>query len=74
MVRERVNLVKEYFPSLILGNPPLKKGPLEGVTIGLKSMMDEYFKEMDWNRKNGKPSKKKLKELGLEYIANDLYS
>jgi len=73
-IREGVNLVKEYFPSLALGNPPLKKGPLKGVTIDLKSMMDEYFKEMDWDRESGKPSKKKLKELGLGYIVNDLYS
>ncbi len=73
-IRERVNLVEEYFPSLILGNPPLEKGPLEGVTIGLQSMMDEYFKEMNWDRESGKPSKKKLKELGLGYIADDLYS
>ena len=73
-VREEVNLVKEYFPSLVLGNPSLEKGPLKGVTVDLELMMDEYFKEMDWDRENGKPSKKKLKELGLEYIANDLYS
>lgn len=73
-VREETNLVKEYFPSLVLGNPSLEKGPLEGVTIDLELMMDEYFKEMDWDRENGKPSKKKLKELRLEYIANDLYS
>jgi aldehyde:ferredoxin oxidoreductase len=36
-------------------------------------MMDEYFKEMDWDRESGKPSKKKLQELGLEDIATDLY-
>ena len=47
---------------------------MKEVTIDLELMMNEYFKEMDWNRENGKPSKKKLKELGLEYIANDLYS
>ena len=72
-IRERVNLVEEYFPSLILGNPPLEKGPLKGVTVDLELMMDEYFREMDWDRKSGRPSKEKLTELGLEYVANDLY-
>ena len=73
-LREEINLVEESFPSLLLGNPPLEKGPLKGVTINLRLMMDEYFKEMDWDRESGKPSKKKLKELGLEHVANDLYS
>jgi len=73
-VREGINLVKERFPSLALGNPPLQKGPVKGATVDLKLMLDEYFKEMDWDRKKGKPSKKKLRELGLEYIAKDLYS
>jgi len=73
-IREEINLVKECFPSLVLGNPPLESGPLKGVGIRLELMMDEYFKEMDWDRESGKPSKKKLRELGLEHIANDLYS
>lgn len=72
-IRDGVNFIKEYFPSLALGNPPLESGPLKGVRIDLELMMDEYFKEMDWDRESGKPSRKKLQELGLEDIATDLY-
>ena len=71
--REGVNLVSEYFPSLALGKPPLDKGPLKDVAVDLDSMMDEYFKEMDWDRQSGKPSRKKLNELGLDDQANDLH-
>lgn len=73
-IRERVNLVKEYFPSLVLWNPLLGKGLLKEVATDLELMMDEYFKEMDWDRESRKQSKKKLTELGLGYIAHDVYS
>ncbi len=73
-VREGVNLIEEHFPSLTLGKPPLERGPLKDVTIDLNLMMDEYLKEMDWDRQTGKPSRKKLNDLGLEKLAHDLYS
>ncbi|GAI84666.1 unnamed protein product [marine sediment metagenome] len=73
-IRDEVNLINEYFPSLVLGNPPFRKGPLKGVTIDLKLMTDEYFQTMDWSKEDGKPSKKRLVELGLEDVAQDLYA
>jgi aldehyde:ferredoxin oxidoreductase len=71
--REGVNLIQEYFPPLALGKPPLDRGPLKGVVVDLNSMVEEYLKEMDWDRESGKPSRKKLNELGLNTIAEDLY-
>jgi aldehyde:ferredoxin oxidoreductase len=71
--REGVNLIQESFPPLALGKPPLDRGPLKGVVVDLSSMVEEYLKEMDWDRESGKPSRKKLNELGLNTIAEDLY-
>lgn len=61
------------YPDRILGKPPLKSGPLAGVTIRPEIMVAEYFKSMDWDIETGKPSKKKLVELGLEDLVKDLY-
>jgi aldehyde:ferredoxin oxidoreductase len=61
------------YPDRILGKPPLKSGPLAGVTIHPEIMVAEYFKSMDWDTETGKPSKKKLVELGLEDLVKDLY-
>jgi aldehyde:ferredoxin oxidoreductase len=72
--REGVNLIDEHFPALALGKPPLEEGPLEGASVDLDAMVDAYLEEMDWNKKTGQPSEKKLKELGLENIAHDLQS
>jgi len=47
-----------------LGIPPLKGGPLAGVTIDIDKLCDEYYKEVGWNDE-GKPTLQTLQELGL---------
>lgn len=61
------------YPDRVLGKPPLKSGPLAGITIHPEIMVAEYFKSMDWDLKTGKPSKAKLVEFGLEDLIKDLY-
>jgi aldehyde:ferredoxin oxidoreductase len=41
-----------------------KSGPSAGVTVHLDVMLPEYYKLRGWS-KSGKPSKRKLKSLGL---------
>jgi aldehyde:ferredoxin oxidoreductase len=56
----------------LLEAPP--DGGAKGKTIApyLEDMVKEYNKLMDWDWMTGKPSKKKLKELGLEDISKNL--
>jgi aldehyde:ferredoxin oxidoreductase len=56
-----------------IGNPPLEKGPLAKVKVDVDTLRDEFFKAMDWDIETGKPSKKKLEELGLEDVAKELW-
>jgi len=62
------------FPDRVLGKLTLKSGPLAGVTIEkqVNERVEECFKSVDWNLETGKPSRKKLIELGLERVAKDL--
>lgn len=53
---------------------PLSEGLSSGTILKLDPMLDEYYSERGWNLKTGKPTRKTLKNLGLEYVANDLYS
>lgn len=57
----------------LLEPPP--DGGAKGVTIApyLEGMVKEYNQVMDWDWKTGKPSKSKLKELGLEDVSKDLW-
>jgi aldehyde:ferredoxin oxidoreductase len=63
------------YPDRVLGNPPLKSGPLAGVTIEneVQQLVTDYFRSMDWDLKTGKPRKNKLIELGLDDVARDLW-
>lgn len=55
---------------------PLKEGASKGHLISkddLKQMLDEYYTVRGWDLKTGKPQRKKLEELGLGYVADQLY-
>ena len=71
-IREGVQLSDWKIPGRMIGDPPLKAGPLKDITIDLHTLASEYLEKMGWDVKTGKPSEKKLGELGLSKIANDL--
>ena len=60
-------------PDRAVGNPPLKAGPTANVTIDIETMASEFYQANDWDAETGKPSKSKLKELGIEDVIGDLY-
>jgi aldehyde:ferredoxin oxidoreductase len=72
-IRENVNPLQFRLPSRVIGEPPQTEGPNAGVTINVSSTVKEYLKAMDWDLTTGKPSKKKLLELGLEDVARTLW-
>lgn len=72
-VREGISRKDDTFPERIL-TEPLKEGGSKGSYIPreqLDMMLDEYYEVRGWN-KNGIPTEEKLKELGLEYVIEDL--
>lgn len=48
------------------------EGGSEGKVPDLDEMLEEYYEFRDWDKKSGEPEKRKLKELGLEDIGEDL--
>lgn len=59
-------------PGRILGNPPQKTGPHEGITIDLETMKNDWFGAADWDTSTSKPSRQKLESLGLKDVADAL--
>ena len=54
---------------------PLKAGASKGQMISradLAQMLDEYYRERGWDCATGIPTKEKLEELGLAYVAEEL--
>lgn len=51
---------------------PLKDGPCAGSVLERDLMLNDYYKERGWDVETGLPMKKKLVELGLKHVADDL--
>jgi aldehyde:ferredoxin oxidoreductase len=72
-LREGINEREWAVHPRIIGVPPQKEGPLAGVTADLDKQVDDNLKALDWDLKTTRPSQKKLKELGLDFVIKDLY-
>ncbi|MFO7995994.1 MAG: aldehyde ferredoxin oxidoreductase family protein [Dehalococcoidia bacterium] len=72
-IREGLNPLEFKVPDRVVGRPPLKEGPVAGITINEDTMTKEYLTAMDWDLKTARPSKKKLLELGLADVAQELW-
>ena len=72
-LREGINPLNRKVHPRIIGNPPLKAGPLAGITADIKGEAIWNLGALDWDRVTAKPSKKKLLELGLGDLAKDVW-
>ncbi len=73
-IREGISPLPYQISGRLVGKPPLKAGPLAGVTVDEDTLVREYLAAMDWDQKTARPSDRKLKELGLEDVARGLRS
>ncbi len=62
----------ERLPELLLR--ALTDGGTEGNVPEFNLMLKEYYAARDWDWETGKPSREKLNALGMQDIAEDLYS
>jgi aldehyde:ferredoxin oxidoreductase len=51
---------------------PMPEGPSKGHVLHLDILLDQYYKARGWNTKTGYPTKKKLQELNLSSVADEL--
>jgi aldehyde:ferredoxin oxidoreductase len=72
-LREGINPLQHFIHGRIYGNPPLKEGPLAGVTCDLQAEAWWHLGAIDWDRVTTVPSRQKLLWLGLDDIAGELW-
>ena len=73
-VREGFTREDDTLPERIM-TEPLPGGASKGHYISaddLKYMLDEYYTARNWNIETGAPTREKLTELGLDYVADRL--
>lgn len=70
-VREGLTRADDAFPKRM--HEPFKSGPLAGVAVDeakLKEALSIYYDMMGWNRDTGVPTRGKLQELDIEWVAD----
>lgn len=72
-LREGINPIKYKVHPRIIGRPPLKEGPLAGSSADIEAQVYWGLGALDWSRITAKPSRKKLLELGLNDVAEELW-
>ncbi|KAA3647963.1 MAG: aldehyde ferredoxin oxidoreductase [Chloroflexi bacterium] len=72
VINNRLGISKENdrLPKPLLD--PLPDGGSEGYIIDLDAMLKVYYEAREWDPDTGFPTQKKLKELGLDWVADDL--
>ena len=73
-IREGIRRENYTISDRSIGNPPLTDGPLEGVTVDVEKLADNFFEALGWDVATGVPTKKALEALGgLEFAIKDLH-
>jgi aldehyde:ferredoxin oxidoreductase len=67
-LREGFNPLSYSISGRMTGQPPMKAGPLAGVTVDENTVDREFLEAMDWDLKTTQPSKQKLQYLGLDKV------
>jgi len=70
-IREGIRREHDTLPRRFL-EEPLKIGASTGHVIELGAMLEEYYEVRGWDRKSGIPTARKLKELGLANVMEEL--
>jgi len=63
---------EDRLPTICL--EPLKEGSTSGKGPDMGPLLKDYYEFRQWDWETGKPFKEKLIELGLNHVAQDLYS
>jgi aldehyde:ferredoxin oxidoreductase len=70
-IREGATRADDTLPPRLLKDP-LPEGPAKGLVVDLEPMLVSYYKFRGWD-KEGKPTKEKLTDLGLEWVIDQIY-
>jgi aldehyde:ferredoxin oxidoreductase len=66
---------KDDMPPWKAFNVPVTRGPLAGAVASedvYKELLDNYYKHMNWDLETGLPTRAKLEQLDLDYVADEL--
>lgn len=71
MFNAREGAIRHEIPKRLLGDPPLTKGPLKGISLPAEEMVQGYYRNIGF-REDGVPEEDTLNTLNLEFCIQDL--
>ncbi|MFQ6067814.1 MAG: aldehyde ferredoxin oxidoreductase C-terminal domain-containing protein, partial [bacterium] len=71
-IREGLTRADDTLPKRLL-EEPLPEGPAKGQVINLEPLLDAYYEFRGWDKRTGKPTPEKLKELELHWLIKEIY-
>ncbi len=74
LVREGITRKDDSYPARFY-EEPIPDGPTKGASLSRETMdglLDVYYDLVEWDKKTGIPTKRKLVDLGLDYVADEL--
>jgi aldehyde:ferredoxin oxidoreductase len=69
-IREEINPLGFRLHQRMIGDPPMKDGPVAGVTVDIDSLAHEYRKAMGWDPDTGLPRDATIERLGLKDLVS----
>jgi len=73
-LREGLNPISFELPARVIGDPPQTTGNVRGVTVDVDTQVREYCHVMQWDPESARPAEARLRALGLDEVARDLYA
>jgi aldehyde:ferredoxin oxidoreductase len=72
--REGIDRTEDKLPEKMF-TKALKGGPSDGLAVDraqFEAALDEYYRQSDWDVETGNPTRHKLEDLGLAWVADQL--
>jgi aldehyde:ferredoxin oxidoreductase len=60
------------YPGMMIGDPPIQKGPLKNVSIDLDRLEDEWLAAYHWDAVTTIPDRSHLEELGIPELWDEI--
>lgn len=73
-VREGISVASVPISDRAIGRPPMRSGPLKGVSIDVETQRRELYKARGWHEETGVPLRETLLRLELDDVAGDLHA
>lgn len=72
--KHQVDMKRFRMHERAIGNPPIKDGPVKGITLKIDEMIPFYYRAWGWDENSGRPKNETVEGLDLNTILSERYA